>query len=544
MTKHQPRLPKSEIIKEIIACSDDPIYFISKYCKTQHQVRGLVPFALYDYQKEAIKAYLANRFVICNKARQLGYTSLTSAFVAWLILFHKDKKVLCVSINAVVSKEIIEKIGVILNNIPEWMYLADFTTNSKHKIALSNGSAVESVARSDHAGRGRALSLLVIDEAAIISKMDELWKSLKSTVSTGGKIIAMSTPKGIGNWFHKTYSEARMGVNNWFPILTNWWECPDYAEDIEDDPNTPGGKTSTWFRNFVKDMTPLQIRQELLTEFLETGDTYFDSATLKHCDSQQRKPIRIEGANKELWVWSEPQPGHTYLISADCATGAGEDFSTAHVIDLRTLEVAAEYRAKVFPDLFADYLMELGKRYNEAWLAPESANIGSVTCFNIKNAGYKNLVFLDKDFKLIDRWQAENKGVLPGIPSDVRNRNAMVAKVEENLRKQFIKVYSSRLLFEMHTFALINGKAQASKNCHDDLIMALAIGCWLIDIIPQFGAKYNQVDNLFAHIKVSTTTYNNQKMTAAQKAHELRQKLERQGHTYASFDKFPSIFRR
>jgi hypothetical protein len=527
------KLPKSEVIKEIIACSDDPIYFINKYCKVQHIKRGLVDFKLYDYQKNAIKCFLANNNVVVNKARQLGFTTLTAAFISWLILFHKEKKVLCVSINAKVSKEMIDKIKTILNNIPDWMYLCDFETNRAHKIVLSNGSSVESVARSNDAGRGQSVALLVIDEAALIRNMDELWKGVKSTTSLGGKIIALSTPKGINNWFHKIYTDARAGTNDWYPLLSNWWENPEYAEDLEDDPNTPGGKTSSWFRTFTSDMTPLQIRQELLTEFLETGDTYFDGATLKFLESQKQDPIRIEGYDKGLWIWKDPNPKSKYLISADCATGAGEDFSTAHIIDLNSLEVVAEYMAKVYPDVFADILIEIGKKYNEAYIAPENANIGSVTCFNIKNSGYKNLVFLNKEFKLVDRWVAEYNGYLPGVPTDVRNRNAMVAKLEEYLRKNQIVVKSARLINELYTFSLINGKAQAAKNCHDDLIMALAIGCWLRDIIPEFNtAQVTPFENIYSYLKVETQTFNNQKLTEAQKASELKNRLKQKGNEY------------
>lgn len=535
------RISKSEAIKEIITCSDDPIYFIEKYCKIQHQTRGLLDFKLYDYQKNAIKVFLANRYSIVNKARQLGFTSLTAAFIAWLILFHKDKKVLCVSINALVSKEMIDKIKVILNNLPDWMYLCDFKTNRAHKIVLSNGSSVESIARSENAGRSLSVALLVIDEASIIRGMDEMWKGLKSTTSTGGKIIALSTPKGIGNWFHKTYTEAREGTNEWYPLLVNWWECPEYSYDIEESSTTPGGKTSSWFRSFTKDMTPMQIRQELLTEFLETGDTYFDSETLKSCLGTARDPERKEGYTKALWVWFDPHPNSKYLISADCASGAGEDYSTFHVIDLNHMIVVAEFKDKVYPDIFAEILVETAQKYNNAWIAPENASIGSVTCFNIKNAGYNNLVFLTKEFKLVDRWVAEYNGILPGVPCDIRNRSAMVAKLEEYLRKKQITVLSNRLVNEMYTFAVINGKAQAIKGCNDDLVMALAIGVWLRDIIPEFNStnNYTKFNDLYSHIRVETKTFNAEKVSQMQRLSEMKKSAEKNG---AFFVNSPGIF--
>ena len=51
----------------------------------------------------------------------------------------------------------------------------------------------------------RDLSLLILDETAFIDKIDEIWTAAQQTLSTGGSCIALSTPNGVGNWFHKTW---------------------------------------------------------------------------------------------------------------------------------------------------------------------------------------------------------------------------------------------------------------------------------------------------------------------------------------------------
>lgn len=526
---------RQDAMKEILNCGDDPIYFIEKYCKITHQVRGLINFQLFDYQKEAIRIMASSDRLIVNKARQLGFTTVTAAFIVWLILFHKDKEVLVVSIDAEVAKGLLEKVKLMLVNIPEWMYLADITTNRAHKVVLSNGSSVTSIARSDNAGRSKAVALLVIDEAALIRNMGEMWKGLKSTVSTGGKIIALSTPKGTagtGAWFYRTWIESKSGENGWNNLLVNWWESPEYSVDLEDDLTVPGGKTSTWFREFTKDMTRTQIAQELLTSFIDTADTYFDSDTLQYWASFVRDPISKD-FEKALWVWKDPIPGHIYLISADSSTGSGTDYSAFHVIDLNTLEVVAEYKGKVYPDVFGGIILEVAKKYNMAWVAPENIHIGAVTCFYLKSQDYRKLVYLTKEFKLIDQWTAEYQGVLPGVPNDVRNRSAMVAKVEEYLRKRSVTVFSQRLLNEMYTFATINGKAQAAKDANDDLILSLAIGLWLRDIIKEFSIGYDpSAKGAFGvpPILISKSQYSNNQMNQDMKIHQLKKQLEQLGY--------------
>lgn len=61
-----------ELIQELSLCAADPIHCIVNYAKVQHQTRGVVPFDLYDYQKEVIQALLDNRCVVVLQARQTG----------------------------------------------------------------------------------------------------------------------------------------------------------------------------------------------------------------------------------------------------------------------------------------------------------------------------------------------------------------------------------------------------------------------------------------------------------------------------------------
>ncbi|PPD55686.1 MAG: hypothetical protein CTY12_00070 [Methylotenera sp.] len=56
-------------IQELRKCSEDPIYFIKKYCMVQHPVKGAVPFKLYPYQEKMIQAYHSNRQIVVLSAR-------------------------------------------------------------------------------------------------------------------------------------------------------------------------------------------------------------------------------------------------------------------------------------------------------------------------------------------------------------------------------------------------------------------------------------------------------------------------------------------
>ena len=86
------KLTKEKIIKEVVKCGKDPVYFINTYCKIPHPKRGLIPFKTYDFQDAIIEKLALHRFLICLKSRQLGISTITAAYVVWLILFHRDKR--------------------------------------------------------------------------------------------------------------------------------------------------------------------------------------------------------------------------------------------------------------------------------------------------------------------------------------------------------------------------------------------------------------------------------------------------------------------
>jgi hypothetical protein len=510
MTK---QILKNEAIKEIVLSSRDPIYFIEKYCKIRSVEKGLTPFKLYDYQKEAIANFLAHDKNIVNKARQLGFSAVTAAFIVWLILFHKHKSVLIVSTKADVAKNMIRTVKAILSNVPDWMYLANFTINQAHMLGLSNGSWVKSVARSKDAGRSESISLLVIDEAAHIEDMDEIWKGLASTIATGGKVIALSTPRGAQDWFYRYCQEARSGESDWHYQEVFWWQRPDYAIGLREDATVPGGKTSPWFEKMTAGWSRQQIAQELLTSFTETGDTFLDPVTIKYYDEVARDPIEKMGNDNNLWIYRYPEPKNKFIVAADVASGTAEDFSSFVVLETETMEVYAEYKGKMPPDIFGEWLTkEVGPYFNDALIAPENNGYGLITIYKIKELGYKNLAYIDPDSgKILDKWTADYKGIQPGFSTNSKTRPIILAKMEEYLRKRLVGCKSKRLINELNSFVWHNGRPQAKKGHNDDLIMSLSIAIWIRDSYFQHhnASSANDLLVMYGAAKRSSTQMDN-----------------------------------
>ena len=74
----QNKQENNKILEEFKRCKTDPVYFICKYIKVTHPVRGLVNFDLYDFQKTIVSELQDHRFNILRKFRQAGCTTSPS----------------------------------------------------------------------------------------------------------------------------------------------------------------------------------------------------------------------------------------------------------------------------------------------------------------------------------------------------------------------------------------------------------------------------------------------------------------------------------
>lgn len=477
-------MDRESIKREIIRCGRDPIYFIRTYAKIRHPVRGLLPFNVFDYQEQLVRDFNDHRFNVILKARQLGISEISAAYAAWLILFHRHKTVLVMATKLPTAKNMIKKTQLIIKKLPKWLMLADYDKDNVMSIELTNGSSMKAITTSEDAGRSEALSLLIIDEAAFVRNLTELWTGLYPTISTGGRAIIISTPNGVGNWFHETCSDAEAKLNDFKFTKLMWWRHPERVEGLRDDPDRPGFKTSDWLVNEIKNtnMSERDVAQELECEFLSSGHTVISARNIMDIMKECPDPVSREN-DQLLHVWASPKPGVKYLLAADVARGDGKDYSAFHIFDAQNMEQVAEFQGKLPTDLFAKVICEWGTKYNNALAVVENNNIGSACLEHIKIIGYPNLYFSKKKDPLggeaVNTAYAPLEDVVAGFSTNQKNRGPMIDKFEEYVRNRQINVKSKRLVNEMKTFIWNGGRPEAAKNCNDDLFMAGAIAVWI-----------------------------------------------------------------
>jgi len=492
-------LTKNEILKEILKSGKDPVYFIDNYARIAHPLEGLIPFKLYPFQKELLRDFNDHRFNVILKARQLGISTTTAAYIAWMMMFHRNKNILVIATKFQTAGNLVKKVKHIIKNLPPWMQIANITIDNRASFVLSNGSEIKASSTSSDAGRSEALSLLVVDEAAHVEGLDELWTGLYPTLSTGGRCIALSTPNGVGNWFHQTYIDSEQSQNDFVPTKLLWDVHPDRDRE--------------WFEKETKNMSQRQIAQELECNFNMSGETVVHPEDLDWLETMVKEPQYRTGFDRNFWIWEKAQDGCSYLLSADVARGDGKDNSTLHIIKLETMEIVAEYQGKPTLDVYADMVNSIGHEYNNAMIVVENNSVGIAILTKLQELQYNNIYFSIKStHEYVEQLMGENmSNAVAGFSTTSKTRPLIIAKMEEFIRNKLITIYSSRTLNELKTFIWNNGRPEAMRSYNDDLTMALAIGCWVRDTAFEAGKLDQEYRNAFANsMFVASTKLNNQ----------------------------------
>jgi len=464
-----------EVIKQqYIKCATDPAYFMKKYCMIQHPIQGKIPFELYDFQEKSVNEFKDNRFNIILKARQLGISTLTAGYALWLMTFHQDKNVLVIATKQEVAKNLVTKVRVMHANLPSWLKQKCVEDN-KLNLRYMNGSQIKAVSSGPEAARSEALSLLILDEAAFIDKIDEIWTASQSTLTTGGSCIALSTPNGVGNWFHKTWIEAEEATGLFNPIKLHWTVHPDRNEDWRKEQDTLLG--------------PSSAAQECDCDFLTSGTGVIDPVILEKMRKNLcTEPVEKRGIDANMWVWEQPNYNKDYIVCADVGRGDSADYSAFHIIELETLTQVAEYKGRINTKDFGNMLVSVATEYNDALLIVENNNIGWATIQQIIDRDYPNLFYTSKDLQYVDvqhqvtnKHYREDKKMVAGFSTTSKTRPLIISKLEEFFREESVVVRSNRLIDELLTFVYINNRAEAMTGYNDDLVMSFAIGLWVRD---------------------------------------------------------------
>ncbi len=462
---------------EIQRCATDCVYFLQTYGNILDPVRGPLPFKLYKYQKEAIRAYMNHQYNITLKSRQMGFSWLTGGFVLWVAMFYTNRNVQMISIKENTAKRLLDKVKYIYDHLPDWMKVK-IVDDNKTLLTFSHGSRIESIPTSEDAGRSEGVTLLVIDEAAFVRWIDKVWQAAEPTLSTGGMCILLSTPNGIGNFFHKSWIEAKSGTNGFNTIYAPWYLNPVFgAGKVKRTIRLANGKkvrrwVSPWYMDRMRKLGPRRVQQEIDCEFLSTGHNFFDTVVLNERFQEVIDPNRVKFRtrwNLELRVFKKPRPGGIYVMGIDTATGHGEDYSTFSIRDFTTWEQVATYRTQLPVPMFALRCDQIARFYNNAFVVGEENGVSIATLLQMRDVYHypEDQFFMDVNVE--DR---ETRGTLGWVNTN-KSRRVYLNAYEQVVRESINTFKDARLVAELMSFVVKpNGRYEAQDDYTDDMVFA------------------------------------------------------------------------
>ena len=478
------------------------VFFCENYVYIKHPNKGKIKLQLRDAQKQAVKAWIENRYSIVLKARQIGFSTLAAAYSFWLAFFWPDRFIVMLSKTEREATKLLQKAKYIYKFLPDWLRLSgpELIQNNVLKMTFNNDSVIESLPSANEPARGESVYLAIIDEMAFLPNPEEAWASIEPIADVGGRVICLSTAKGEGNIFFNLWQGSQNGTNRFKGIFFPW---------------SASERDQAWYDAQAAELPVWQLHQEYPSNpeeaFIRSGRPVFDLEALARLELSQPK----KGRNKKLSdlrnsymfdpdggplsVWLFPQAGAKYVIGADVAEGlARGDYSSAHVIDAKSGVIVAHWHGHVDPDKFGEeVLYSLGHFYNEALIGVESNNHGLTTLTSLYKAGYVNLY---RQRRLNERHPEATEKL--GWRTTTLTKPLAIDELNANMRDGVLNLRCEYTVAELKTFVRDdNGQTHGSP--HDDRVMSLAIAnqmlkyVWLPEYSPKTDAPFGTL-NYFA----------------------------------------------
>ena len=464
-------------VEEYLKCKNDFEHFATHYIYLE-LAGGDELFKPYKKQLEYINLVHTEKHVIVLKTRQTGISSTTQAYCAWLLNFYDNTVVGVLSKDGKESTDFSRAIRSMIEKLPGWLTPKKgkesgcFDKKSEQSFILSNGSKLFVATVNPNAPektlRGKAISMLIIDEAAFINKLDVAWVSLVPSISTAQKqarkagipygTIIISTPNkttGMGAWYFARYTKAMSGEGMFKPCIIYWRDIPELAND------------PTWFKTQAEmfDNDVRKIEQELELKFLPSGGSFFDEQTCLKVQESCVDPIEtFKLFNGEIWKFQEPIPGKHYIMGVDTAPEFGEDKSAITIWDYETLEQVWEYQGKCKVMDFIEVVKYGAAQYNGT-IVIENNSYGNQVTEEMDNSEFVGMIYKEK--------RGDNKWV-SGLSNNSKTRPLMIDALYSYVVQYPNMIKSKRLAMELIGLIDKNGRIEADSGCHDDLALTLA----------------------------------------------------------------------
>lgn len=327
-----------------------------------------------------------------------------------------------------------------------WRVVADVAepatkrrSEQQHRVELLTGGVVDmwSLDQPDTA-RGRAYRRVIINEAAMVPKLQEAWEQVIRPTLTDyhGTALFLSTPKGF-NYFKALHDRGQD------PEQPEWrsWTFPTVSNPYIDPAEVEAAR---------RELPEQTFSQEYLAAFVADETAVFRHL-LDACTLEPREPVA----------------GHQYVVG--CDWGKLNDYSVFSVVDITSRQQAYLDRSNRI-----DYTLQVGRlqalceRYRPVVVIAEANSMGQAIIEQVQRAGIRVL-----------SWTATQA-----------TKQQMIETLALAIEQGHVKLLSDPVqLAELQAFEATRTPSgllryAAPEGQHDDTVIALGLA-WLGARVPQ-----------------------------------------------------------
>ena len=494
--------------------------FIEEFFMIRNKQSKLVPLKFnysqqqfYDLLKQSY-GKKPSRYIVL-KARQLGISTFTEAFITFMTMFTPNTSSVIIAHLAESATNIFNMTKLYVESLPEAMKPKQKFNNAKEITFDADRNGLKSSIRvmvAGNATRGSTYKFAHLSEVAFWEHPEEALLALNQAVpmSDESLIVIESTANGF-NYFYNLWQDAVNGRNDYTPIFFPWYMDPEYSmpyrgftltqyeEEIQKKFNLTLDQLQ-WRRwcianNCGNDETKFRQEYPITPEeaFITSGTSVFDTEKILNHMKNIPEPIKKGYFNYDYdgihitnihWVddplgyikiYREPTGAYTGM-GGDTA-GEGSDFFVAQVVDQDGNQCAVLHR-QFDADLYTKQVYCLGLYYKSV-VAIES-NFDAGINRDLQRLKYPNLYVREKTDQIVaDVYEKY------GFRTTSLTRPLIIDALVEIVREHTEKIVDRETLQEMLSFVRLKGKPQADEGAHDDLVMGLAIAYEALKQLPR-----------------------------------------------------------
>ena len=515
--------------------------------------KGIIPFKMRMAQRILFKELEEMRMakkpirLILLKSRQYGGSTLIQMYMLWIQTQLKENwhSAICADVEdqarnirgmfARAAKEYPGEVGAIT--------LLPYQGSAKNKMIRERGCiiGIGSMQKPDNL-RSYDFSMLHLSEVGLFKetegrKPEDLTQTLRSALPSMPLTLEVleSTAKGVGNFFHREWLDAKNKVSGYKACFVPWFIIDMYLKRVDDYSAFIKSLSSYekyqweigatlegiyWYRMFKSDNRYSDWRMAAefpgtdIEAFQSTGARVFapDYVQLNRhtcCEPEFKgklfarsskgadafKNIKFEQTpDGNLWVWALPDNSieveNRYIVTVDIGGRTDTaDFSTIRVLDRYwsieggVPEMVATWRGHLDQDLFSWVAAQVAAFYNNALLIMET---NSLRKEKLASGGDHYLTILNEIAEFYDniftRMSPEkvngNPPVLYGLHMG-SNKVMIIDAYNGALRDQGYVERDRRVLDEADCYEFKpDGTMGATDGMHDDLVIVSAMAVW------------------------------------------------------------------